>query len=329
VPHLTLHGQDVESVFQLLGVRENDITFSLGWCLTRSPALLHALVEHVLGRPYDCSEASIRLQEYESGGGVTDIEVEVPDSFFIIFEAKRGWTLPTVHQIARYQAKPSLANSKAPTKLVVVLSECSDTYAREALRVAGAPPSIGLCSWRRIAEFCSQFSGNASGERHILRELRTYLTRIIPMRRIDSNIAYVVSLSTNTEEHWSISWSDIVAKKLLYFHPLGSNWPKDPPNYLGFRHHGRLQSIHFVERYEVITAYHPFIPEIPAEAGPGTGNPHFLYRLGRPFAPSHEVRTGNLFRSQRVWCMLDTLLTAQTISEARDLTQARLDAESH
>jgi hypothetical protein len=212
-------------------------------------------------------------------------------------------------------------------KLIVVLSECSDTYAREALRVAGAPPSIGLCSWRKIAEFCLQLRGTTFGEKHILREFRIYLTRIIPMRRIDSNIAYVVSLSTATKERWSISWADIVSKKRLYFHPMGPNWPKDPPNYLAFRHHGRLQSIHFVERYEVITAYHKFIREIPAKAGPGLGNPHFLYRLGQPFAPTHEVRTGNLFRSQRVSCMLDTLMTAQTIAEARDLTQARLRAE--
>jgi hypothetical protein len=36
------------------------------------------------------------------------------------------------------------------------------------------------------------------------------------------------------------------------------------------------------------------------------------------------VRTGNVFRNQRVWCALDLLLTSQTIRDARDKTQARL-----
>ncbi|MGO9447787.1 MAG: hypothetical protein ACLQQB_07410 [Solirubrobacteraceae bacterium] len=40
--------------------------------------------------------------------------------------------------------------------------------------------------------------------------------------------------------------------------------------------------------------------------------------------PEHVVRTGNLFRAQRVWCALDLLLTSETIREARDKTQERL-----
>lgn len=37
--------------------------------------------------------------------------------------------------------------------------------------------------------------------------------------------------------------------------------------------------------------------------------------------PPHEVRTGNIYRNQRVWCALDLLLTCKTIREARDKTQ--------
>lgn len=36
------------------------------------------------------------------------------------------------------------------------------------------------------------------------------------------------------------------------------------------------------------------------------------------------MRTGNLFRAQRVWCALDLLLTCATIREARDKTRERL-----
>jgi hypothetical protein len=36
--------------------------------------------------------------------------------------------------------------------------------------------------------------------------------------------------------------------------------------------------------------------------------------------PSKAVKTGNIFRNGRVWAMFDILLTADTISEARDKT---------
>ena len=58
---------------------------------------------------------------------------------------------------------------------------------------------------------------------------------------------------------------------------------------MGFRYSGRLQSIHFVERYQVIDDFHDYIPEIPRGAARG---PHYLYHLGPPIIPTSEVRTG-------------------------------------
>jgi hypothetical protein len=51
---------------------------------------------------------------------------------------------------------------------------------------------------------------------------------------------------------------------------------------------------------------------------------HWVFSLGPVMKPMHEVRTGNLFRAQRVWVALDLLLTAETIAEARDKTKLRL-----
>ena len=50
---------------------------------------------------------------------------------------------------------------------------------------------------------------------------------------------------------------------------------------------------------------------------------HFIYKLGPAIKPLKEVKTGNIYRSGRVWAMLDTLLTADTISEARDISKER------
>jgi hypothetical protein len=100
-------------------------------------------------------------------------------------------------------------------------------------------------------------------------------------------------------------------------------WPKEPPNYIAFRYYGKLQSIHHIKSYEVVTNMHERIPEIRSEEW----KPHFLYTLGQEFGPSTEVRTGSIYPNGRVWCMLDTLFTCDTISDARDLSQKRVKQE--
>src|SRR5205814_1139717 len=130
---------------------------------------------------------------------------------------------------------------------------------------------------------------------------------------------YVVSLASNTEKGWTTSWIDIVMKYSRYFHSVGGSWPKDPPNYMGFRYKGKLQSIHHVDEYEVIENLKnacPGIPDVPV-------NPHYLYKLGPAIVPTREVKTGNVYPNGRVWCAIDTLLTCGSVSEARDLTQTR------
>ncbi|MBU1472082.1 MAG: hypothetical protein KJ723_15525 [candidate division Zixibacteria bacterium] len=42
-----LHGSKLDSVFELLGTKENDITYSLGWALSHSPTLLDGLLAQI------------------------------------------------------------------------------------------------------------------------------------------------------------------------------------------------------------------------------------------------------------------------------------------
>lgn len=44
--------------------------------------------------------------------------------------------------------------------------------------------------------------------------------------------------------------------------------------------------------------------------------PHFLYKFGQGFSPDKEVTTGNIYLNGRIWCMLDTLFTCDTILDA-------------
>lgn len=140
------------------------------------------------------------------------------------------------------------------------------------------------------------------------------------MQDINSNLVFVVSLRTSRQTGWQISWVDVEAKYNRYFHPLAKNWPRQPPNYVAFRYGGKLQSIHHIEKSEVIRDLAdacPGIPQTPVE-------PHYLYYLGPAMRPDHEVKTGALYPNARVWCHLDTLLTCDSVYDALQATKRRL-----
>jgi hypothetical protein len=323
---LSLRGQEVESVFELLGAKENDVSFSVGWALANSPAFLDALLKLAVSpeTKLDLHSAQVRLQVHETKRGITDIEIEVPTQVFLIIEAKRGWTLPSAEQLMTYAHRKSFRTNSARVKKLIALTECSQQYATTLLgleQIDGIP--LVPLSWKQIFE-CSRtaYARGTHTEKRLLSELSTYLQRIMTMQKIDSNLVYVVSLGSRNPPEWKIGWIDIIAKKHHYFHPIGgrSGWPVDPPNYLAFRYYGQLQSIHHVERYEVFTDPHTHFPEIPRDEW----GPHYLYHLGPAFAPNKVVHTGNIYPSGRVWCSLDTLFTEDTISAARDLTKKRM-----
>src|SRR3954447_17113497 len=100
MPDLFLHGREIHTVFELLGVRENDITYSLGWCLRQSSHLADALMKNVLGRAEETPVHTVFLQHHDEKG-ITDVELHAGRSALTV-EAKRGWTLPVLDQLARY-----------------------------------------------------------------------------------------------------------------------------------------------------------------------------------------------------------------------------------
>jgi hypothetical protein len=86
----------------------------------------------------------------------------------------------------------------------------------------------------------------------MLSELLTFLEGFMGIERAYSNLVYVVVLGGGYPVGWKTSWIDIVEKHHRYFYPVvGGGWPP-PPNYMGFRYGGRLQSIRHVEKFEVV-----------------------------------------------------------------------------
>ena len=115
MPELFLHNRRVESVFSLLGQRENDITFSMGWALSRSPLLLQSFLQKALRTRHRCdlNRLVVALQEYQKGSGITDIEIR-DAGLHVIIEAKRGWVLPSQEQLKKICAALSTDESGEP-----------------------------------------------------------------------------------------------------------------------------------------------------------------------------------------------------------------------
>jgi len=321
---LFLHQRKLNTVFDLLGDKENDLTYSVGWALAQSDAFCSRLMAAILPKQKLGEIAAIHLQEHGSDAGYTDIEI-IAEQAHAIIEAKRGWNLPTASQLKKYAHRLKHQHNSA----IVVMSECSPEYVRGKLphRVTGV--AIQYLSWKQVASLVEQSRASASfKEKRVLDELHEYLQGVMSMQNQETNLVYVLSLGSGTPNWSKLSWIEFVTKKCRYFHPFGGNgWPTEPPNYLAFRYKGKLQSIHHVESYEVTDDLSKQIPEINKKKLLARESGNFLvYKLGPAITPMHEVKTGNLYANGRYRVALDLLLTCKTISEARDRTKKRLQA---
>jgi len=321
---LKLRGHEVNDIFDLLGGDENAITSAIAYALSRSSSLLALFLRVVLGEDPVHGTSELLLQTHESATGITDLELYSPGALHLILEAKRGWILPHQSQLSKYAGRRSFLLGRETERRIVTLSACSSEYASQHLPSSVKGVQVRHVSWRVLTRLAGRASrAGPRRERGVARDLSLYLRRITAMQNRQSNLVYVVSLSLETPRGWRVSWKDVVAKKRIYFHPMGAGWPKEPPTYIGFRYEGRLQSVHFIKSYAVIDNLHSACEEIPSTSIA----PSFLYRLGPAIRPAKDVKTGALYRNGRVWCALDLLLTCRTIADARRLTEKRVKAK--
>lgn len=321
VAEIYLHDRKLESIFELLGSKENDITYNIGWVLSQCPSFLRVFLSNFDFGPSlgELAEIEVKLQDHKRETGITDIEISAGTKLHLIIEAKRGLQLPSGKQLGRYAKR--LAERNCENQALIAMAECPPEYAKCHLpqgKIDGI--SLYYFSWKDIHQMATQSHG-AHAENRMLGQLQTYLRRIVAMQNQESNLVYVVALGTGTPEGFNISWQRIVTEKRRYFHPATGEgkWPKEPPNYIAFRYGGHLQSIHHVDSWKIVENMHAEIPEILA----AKWEPHYLYELGPAIVPSQAVKTGNIFRNARTWAMLDLLLTCDSISGAAELTRKR------
>jgi hypothetical protein len=319
---LLLSGQTVKSYFELLGTNEDDMTYALGWTLSKSETFCTALLEKITWPP-GVLVSHIRLQQHEKDRGFTDIELISSFGDAVIVEAKKGWTLPGTKQLSKYRKRESFSDA-AKYRALVVLTAFEEKYTASVLEKSIDGVAIIPLSWATVLAVAQDAHRLArrNKEKWVLDELVTYLEGIVLMERLESNRVFVVSLSgDNFSNDPDISWTEVVSEYQQYFHPLGvRGWPSEPPNYIGFRYNGRLQSVHHIDGYRVINSWSEFDGRLHED----TEEPIFLYDLGDPIPlPDREIRSGKI-RNARLWCHLDLLLTSDTVQEASRLSRLRM-----
>ncbi len=322
---LTLYSRPVRTVFDLLGSKEDDITYSVGWALAQSEAFTRAALSETFGDATQGEVTAIRLQESAPGTGRTDVEIET-ERLHLVVEAKRGWNLPTPAQLQQYADRLNGRDDR--DRRIAVVAECAPYYPPvQALPESLDGVPVSYTPWKRIAEIATvtAAASRSHAEKRLLAELTSYLRGLMTMQDVTSNMVFVVVLGQDPLKWSSLTFKDTVIERGFYYHPVGGSkgWPHTPPNYIGFRFDGRLQQVRHVDKYEVITRPHDHIPEIIPQAD-WSDEPHFLYTLGPPIVPAKPVLNGKIWPNARLWCALDLLLTCDTISEARDKTQERL-----
>jgi hypothetical protein len=324
---LSVYGEPPLSVFRLNGkADENSASFALGWTLEKSPGLLGLLTEAIFGQSLDTSNTVITLQKHVAGGGFTDIELQATTQFHAIIEAKRWWDVPSVDQLRRYL--PRLITGAAKHLRLVSVSAAKKSQAQRDLPASLDGVGTVHLSWGDIQRLAGtvQAKTRSFEEKLWLRQLIVHLQEFISVKRLSDDNVFVVSLGSgplmSTGTH---TWIDVVETERRYFHPVGNRWPIEPPNYIGFRYHGRLQSVHHVDGFEVVNNLADY-----NKLWPPTDYDHFVYHLGNAMRPPREMRTGpKIPRAAWSWCAIDTLLsgTYDTIGDARDATNQRLAAE--
>src|SRR5258705_3762900 len=213
---LYLFKKKVDSIFELLGTNENDISFSLGLGFSKVPTFLKLFLRHIkITTKFDSESVKIKLQQFERGSGFTDFEIEQEGEYSVIVEAKKGWNYPGQTQLDKYSSKTSFNSFAAAQKKLVVFTESSPSYTAAHYHIKTSNSyDVVVVSYKQLWTLSKQARTDSDNyQKKILDELISYLQKIMTMQNIYSNEVFVVSLGYGTEKGWKISWIDIVKQR--------------------------------------------------------------------------------------------------------------------
>lgn len=314
-----------QNVFELMGKDENSATYALGWTLEKCPHFSKNFIEEISDVKLNLIETKFSLQKGGLDKGFTDLEISCGSEFRAIIEAKNGFELPTTGQLMRYRPRLNVAAAKVQKIVTVSALPRRIANLKQKSEIDGIP--LLHISWGNIRGIAKKAKAEANSleEKLWLRELIQHTEEYAAMNTSRDNMVYVVSLGSGVmHSGTNRTWIDVVEQDGCYFHQVGNHWPSQPPNYIGFRYRGELQSVHRIESYEIFTDISTVNPSwCPTDVD------HFVYKLGPAMRPPKRLGAGGnddtIRRSARVWCAIDTLLSGQfeQLGQARDETSRR------
>lgn len=294
------YGKTIVNVFQLLGDKENDITRAISYLFSTSRSFLLSFLKHcgVVDADLVFEEISVYYQRHNENG-ITDIEIAKEGSFYVVIEAKAHYGLPSYEQLKKYAEY--LKKKNGSSKYILTMSNISREAAKKELpdTIEGIP--VSHIPYSDIMKYAKDSLMDTKGEARIfLKHFISYLSEVIDMKDKHSNIVYVTPIGGE-----SIKEHDVLRQ---YHCPVGGQgFPKEPPNYIGFRFKGKLQYINFVEKVEYYKE----------------DKLYFRFFLGPDIVPTKKIRAGGKIRSNKYNCDIDLLLTCDTILEAYRKSEER------
>lgn len=322
---LRVYNKRISNVFSLYGTDENSATYAIGYALTKSPTFTCKFLQDVGNLSFDEQQLSLNLQKSSaSDTGFTDIEIKCNEHFHLIIEAKRNWQIPLSEQLIKYRSRFS-ENTKA--NIMLTISSATQEFAKRHPYDLGQNIQVTHRSWNDVVQIAAsaRSATRSLHEKIWLAELNNHLKGYVVMQNNKSNEVVVFSISKKAVKPSSnYSWIDIV-KDGHYFHPTKPPYPKEPPNYIGFRWDGKIQSVHHIDSYELTPD-----PEKKDKRWINSPLPHIVYSLGPPMKPQKIVKSGRSMRNTICKCAIDTLLSGafSTLQEAVDETKKRTKSKS-
>lgn len=300
--HLYGYGRKIESIFQLLGNHENDITKAIAYTLSKNSMFLNNFLDEILDEytleRICLDDVIINFQQYyekngeDKNNGITDVEIYQEPFFKIIIEAKKYDILPNISQLKKYAYYLNQIISEQ--KLILTMSDFNSNAADIIQENDIDGIRIKHITYKKVYEIAkTSLNKSKNEERRILKELISFLEGVIFMSNEHSSVVYVVPLNGD-----SVKKHD---EERIYTCPVGNGFLKKPENYLGFRFGGKLQYINHVDKVEYYR----------------DGNKRLMFKfiLGPDIIPKEIVKSGPL-RDTKLFCDIDLLLTSSSIKEA-------------
>lgn len=305
---LTRYGTPVPTVFHLVGYNEVGVTGALGFALSRAPAFAQGVLE---AAGVHEAPIEVRLEQSDKVLGRSDVEL-VTETSIVILEAKLRFAEPSVDQIDRYaQILEAERNAGRTTNTAIITTTgWPDDLAQRRLTPKVRGSTVRHLSWRSLAELSAKARATETRDgKAVLADFDIFLRRVIAMTDVDSNLVYVVSLGNGGPTTGGVTWRNVVADNRIYWHKVGgdsSGWPVTPPNYMGFRWHGKLQSIRHVEGHQLFRNARDILPQAASE---DWGPPHLL----PAWSSNTAARCGELEGTMAKWALLGSARSTHSL----------------